>query len=206
MARPAGTTRAKKPIASSEFKTLLLALDKSSKNKATREKFKKAFTLLYLTGCRVSEIIDFTIEDLKETIKNNEYSLTNKSKTGVARLITFDSNFKQVQMLEHLLPTNIDTLKFKNRYLFYSNHTGKPMSVSSFTLQLNRFIHSVLGELYSTHSFRQGYITIARRLGTPIEIIQKDIAHRSVTTTMRYVDVTTEDIAHSKNSRLWEVA
>ncbi|MGB3988539.1 MAG: hypothetical protein WBK67_02480 [Minisyncoccales bacterium] len=68
---------------------------------------------------------------------------------------------------------------------------------------MNKFIHSVLGELYSTHSFRAGYITAAHQLGLSLEHIRQDIGHASIATTARYATVTNEEIASAKNLRVW---
>jgi len=82
MARPKGTTRAKKPIMKKEFDRLINAVNRSLEIKSpTKLKLTRAFTLLYLTGCRVSEIAYFKSDDVREMIHDNEYSLTNDTKT-----------------------------------------------------------------------------------------------------------------------------
>jgi site-specific recombinase XerD len=198
MARPKGTTRAKKPILKYEFEKLIDAVQKTHTIQMhTKEKFKRAFTLLYLTGCRVSEIINFKTTDLQEMIDNNEYSLANNTKTKRSRLISFDTNRVQTEMLKEIVPKNIDI------YLFVSNKNDAPMSVASFTFQLNKFIKLVLGEYYSTHSFRQGYITIAHQKGLSLEHIRVDIGHKDIATTARYAVVTHKEIAQGKNLRQW---
>jgi len=82
--RPKGTTRAKKPIQKREYERLMLATRNSLVIKsATRVKLQRAFTLLYLTGCRVSEIANFTKDEMEMFIKHNEFSLTNNTKTQI---------------------------------------------------------------------------------------------------------------------------
>ena len=195
--RAKGCTRAKKPILKKEYDRLMGATHKSlSIRAATREKLQRAFTLLYLTGCRVSEIINLHKKDLEQMILNNEFSLKNNTKTKKARLISFDSNHQQTQYLKKILPAD-------DIYLFAKNNSKMPMSVASLKLMMNRFIHSALGELYSTHSFRTGYITTAHQLGLSLEHIREDIGHSSIATTARYATVTSQEIAESKNSRVW---
>jgi len=197
MARPKGTTRAKKPIHKKEFERLVNAASRSLHLQyTTKIKFITAFNLLYITGCRVSEIIEFSKNDLLEMIENNEYSLFNNTKTKKARLISFDSDRVQVEMLHNILPKS-------DGYLFRKNNSTRPMSVSSLKLQMNKFIHEILGELYSTHSFRTGYITTAHRVGLSMRQIQADIGHSNVSTTSRYISISQEEISHGKTQIVW---
>jgi len=197
MARPSGTTRAKKPILKKEFKRLLNALNHNKSIKSTtKTKLKSAFILLYLTGCRVSEIISFRTTDLEEIILNNEHSLSNSTKTSSARLITFDSDGVQASMIKAIIP---DT----EIYMFHKNNSTQAMSVSGLTYLMNRFIHKILGKLYSTHSFRAGYITTAHQKGFSLEHIRQDIGHESINTTALYATVTNKEIAEGKNLIDW---
>lgn len=197
MARPKGTTRAKKPILKKEFERLIGATNRSlTIRSSTKIKLTSAFTLLYLTGCRVSEIIELKTEDVELMIQNNEYSLANNTKTKTSRLISFDSEHRQVEFLKKILPLD-------GGYLFARNNSNQPMSVSSLKLLMNNFIHRVLGDLYSTHSFRSGYITTAHQTGLSLEHIRQDIGHANIATTARYATVTNEEISQGKNRRDW---
>lgn len=195
--RPKGTTKARKPISKQEFDRLINAAAKSrSIRKPTRAKLTIAFTLLYLTGCRVSEVAKMHSDDIDQMIRNNEYSLTNNTKTKTARLITFDADGVQAEMLENILPQ-------EPGYLFTRNNSEKPMTHMALTQLMNQFIHRVLGELYSTHSFRAGYITEAHTLGLSLEHIRQDIGHKNIATTARYATVTAEQISRGKTQRKW---
>lgn len=196
--RPVGTTRAKKPILKKEFDRLIKAVKMNTEIKSpTKLKLTRAFTLLYLTGCRAGEIVKFTRTDLEQMIMDNEYSLTNATKMKTPRLISFDEAQVQIEMLRQLLPLVDGT------YLFPRNGADIPMTASAFKLLMNGFIHALLGELYSTHSFRKGYITIAHQQGLSLEHIRIDIGHRSLATTARYAEVTHEEISRGKNNRKW---
>ena len=197
MARPKGTTRAKKPIMKKEFDRLINAVNRSLDIKSpTKLKLTRAFTLLYLTGCRVSEIAYFKSDDVKQMIEENEYSLTNDTKTHSSRLISFDANKTQIEFLKKILP-------FNDGYLFAKNNSDKAMTVSALKLLMNKFIHRVLGQLYSTHSFRAGYITTAHQLGLSLEHIREDIGHKNIATTARYATVTSAEISRGKTLREW---
>lgn len=197
MARPAGTTRAKKPILKKEFERLISATNRSLEIKSvTKVKLIRAFTLLYNTGCRISEIVNFKTSDVQLMIRENEFSLTNSTKTRTARLISLDENREQIEFFKKILPV-------QNCYLFAKNNSDKPMSVSAFTMLLNKFIQSVLGGLYSSHSFRAGYITIAHQSGLSLEHIREDIGHSNIATTAHYTTVTSGEISRGKNLRKW---
>ena len=198
MARPKGTTRAKKPILKREFDRLINAVNSSlDMQSKTKVKLTTAITLLYLTGCRISEIMQLTTADIEKMIRENEYSLTNNTKTKSARLIIFDANRRQVAFLRKIL------LLHNDGYLFAKNNSNKPMTVTSFNLQMNRFIYKVLGELYSTHSFRAGYITTAHQQGLSLEHIRQDIGHKNIATTAHYATVTNDEISRGKSARAW---
>ena len=93
MARPAGVTKAKKAIRKQDFERLLDFVGKNKvMNHPTRYKLRTAYTLLYCTGCRISEIVNFTRDDLEQMIKYKEFSLDNKNKTKRPRLIEFSDN------------------------------------------------------------------------------------------------------------------
>ena len=195
--RPVGSTRAKKPIFKAEFERLIDAVHKTHSLKSTtKPKFIRAFTLMYLTGCRVSEIHDFKTSTLEKIVAENEYSLSNNTKTKSTRLISFDTRKTQIAKIKEIIPPY-------EGYLFSKNNSDEPMSVSSFTTQLNDFIKRVLGDYYFTHSFRQGYITRGHQLGLSLEHLRADIGHKNIATTAIYAVVTSDEIAEAKNQRDW---
>lgn len=195
--RHIGTARAKKPILKKEFDRLINATNRSLELQSqTKMKLIRAFTLLYLTGCRISEISQMRAGDIQEMIHANEYSLTNNTKTKTPRLISFSENQSQIEFLKKILPK-------EGGYLFPRNNANAPMSLSNLKLMMNKFIQKILGTLYSTHSFRAGYITTAHQLGLSLEHIRQDIGHASIATTARYATVTHTEIAQAKNQRVW---
>ena len=197
MARPTGTTRAKKPILQKEFQRLIRAVNYNTRIKSvTKVKLIAAFTLLYLTGCRISEIVKMSNEDILYMIQENEYSLTNVNKMKTPRLISFDDGGAQVKFLQQIIPKN-------KKFLFNRNNSDEPMTAGAFTKLLNDFIHSMLGELYSSHSFRAGYVTAFHQMGFSLEHIRQDIGHKAIATTARYATVTSDEISKGKNMRQW---
>lgn len=195
MARPAGVTKAKKAIRKQDFERLLDFVGKNKMmNHPTRSKLKTAYTLLYCTGCRISEIVKFTRDDLEQMIKYKEFSLNNRNKTKKPRLIEFSDY--QVVLLEK-------TLTKETGFLFKKNNSIEPMSITGLTTLCNEYIQVALGELYSSHGFRRNMITQILRKTGRIKLAQVHIGHKSAATTTKYDTPEDGEIRNTLNSINW---
>lgn len=63
-----------------------------------------------------------------------------------------------------------------------------------FIQQVNKTIKEILGEVYYSHSFRQGLITEMGSKSINIKIISQFVGHKNVSTTMGYIKPTDEQI------------
>jgi len=63
-----------------------------------------------------------------------------------------------------------------------------------FIAQVNKIMKAILGDGYTSHSFRQGLITEMGSRSINTKIISKFIGHSDVKTTMRYINPTDEDL------------
>lgn len=184
--RPIGSTKERQPIFQEEFYKLI-ELTKRDKDiqKNTKLKLLRAYTLLYLTGCRVSEIINFTCKDLETIMKYKSISLGNDTKTKKPRALLFnEEGVKMLTSLEYTdCPKNSETF-------FYSNTYDTPMSESVFTRIINTHLASKLGSLYTTHSFRAGYITRIVEATGNLETARSLVGHSSIKTTIEYLSAT----------------
>lgn len=188
--RPIGSTKDRQPIYKEEFDKLI-ELTKHNKDiqKDTKLKLIRAFTLLYLTGCRVCEILDFTLDDIEVICRNKIESLNNKNKMNRPRALRFSE--EGVRMLSKL---DYSDCPETTGYLFYKNASDKHMSEGVFTRMLNTYLAQKLSDLYTTHSFRAGIITrIVEKTGN-IKIAQKFIGHGSEKTTAKYICATPKQI------------
>lgn len=193
--RPKGTTRTKKPISKDDFNKLMNFTTKTNhlQQQRARVKLKRAFTLLYLTGCRVSEILHLRISDIRTAVDNKELLLkAEKTKTNQDRLISFSD--KQIELLTTLLPGK-DASNF--------DHKLFDVTTSYLTIKSNEILHKCLGPLYSTHSFRTGYITRLANNKEHLELIRSDIGHKNLATTARYIKVTEDDKRKAKEKLDW---
>lgn len=186
--RPSGTTKAKRAIRNDEYQVLILKTkrDKSIQH-STRQKLLCAFTLLYHTGCRVDEIRLWKQKDINIIVTKGIYSLTNDTKTNKPRLIRFAS-------------TSIEEIKkydnIKKGYLFTKNASDQPISKSGFQRMINTQIQKVLGDLYSSHSFRAGLtMKLIRTAGAAVA--KAHMGHKDIKTTLIYDRVEDKDITNS---------
>ncbi|PHQ89516.1 MAG: hypothetical protein COB42_06745 [Sulfurimonas sp.] len=194
--RPHGSTKDRQPISSDEFLRLIniTSRDKSLQ-RTSRRKMIRAFTLLRLTGCRVSEIINFSKGDLEHILQHSSYSLDNKNKTRKPRLLRFER--QGMEMIKNLKCDDTENL------LFYKNASSKAMSVAVFTRELNKQIKKVLGELYTSHSFRAGIITDTLNATGNIRIAQAIAGHKDFEMTLSYLKASNEDIYKALEKVIW---
>ena len=192
--RPEGSTKDRQPIYKEEFNRLI-DLMKHDKNiqKGTKLKLIRAYTLLYLTGCRVSEIINFTKDDIDTIAKHGMESLNNKTKMGRTRGLRFSED--GIKMLTKLDYSDVPA----NGVLFYANASDEPMGVSSFTRQLNTYLCEKLNKFYTTHSFRSGYITRIVEATGNIETARSLVGHKSIKTTIGYLSATPKQMDEAIN-------
>jgi len=193
--RKPGNTTAKKAIRKADFEKLLDFVGKNKKmNHPTKAKLKIAFTLLYITGCRISEIKNFTSYDLKKIIDKKEFSLANNTKTKSVRLIQFSNT--QIAILEKVLPK-------EDGYLFAKNGSKKPMTIGGLTSLCNFYIQKCLGNLYSSHGFRRNMITTILQTTGRVKLAQIHIGHKNSATTIRYDTPLDTEIKSTLNAINW---
>ena len=66
-----------------------------------------------------------------------------------------------------------------------------------FIQQVNKTIKEILGEGFSSHSFRQGLITEMGSKSINIKIISQFVGHKNISTTMGYIKPTDEQILNN---------
>ena len=119
-------------------------------------------------------------------VKFKKISLKNNTKTKRAREAYISD--KNALFLAELFQ---DELLQDDRYALLKpwNSPMEQYSPKALSNILNKVIKEALGEQYSTHSFRAGYITTLHRAGVSIPVIKEIIGHTSSATTMRYIKV-----------------
>ena len=102
-------------------------------------------------------------------ISSGRHLLANNTKTKKPRTIHFIP--EQQRALEAL---DISDLKESSDKLFYKNGDKKEaVTVAGFTRLFNSHIQKVLGQDFSSHSFRRGVITTLLKAGENPRLIQE---------------------------------
>ena len=172
-----------------EFQKLLTYLRGSEiLNKNTKINFTRTFTLLYFTGCRLNEIKQLKIKDIK-TIFSSEELIILTPKTNKERKLFFSKNaIKEIKKCFEL--KNLDDNDF---IIGTKGDYSKVPSDITYITAINKFIQKVLGERSSSHSFRSGLITdMSKTINA--KFIKEFIGHSDISTTMRYIKPTDSDL------------
>ena len=99
--------------------------------------------------------------------------------------------------LKKLFDINCDDFDLNRRIIVKASNNNSHLSKINndvFIAQVNKTIKSILGEGYTSHSFRQGIITEMGSKGINTKIISKFIGHSDIKTTMRYIKPTDDDV------------
>ena len=82
-------------------------------------------------------------------------------------------------------------------FIHKRNNVRNNLNSIGFTKDFNQLIQIVLGKNYSTHSFRKGIITEMGVSGINPKIIQHFVSHKNISTTLNYINPTSDDIRNS---------
>ncbi len=182
--------RIKENITESEFKKLMASTrgDESIREN-TRLNLLRTFTILFYTGMRLNEVQNLKISDIKELIDIGTVKVF-LQKTSSERKLYITKDFKR----ELLKVFDFQIEDLDNRIICKGKNKKTSINHIVFIQQVNKFINSVLGTGFTSHSFRQGIISEFGSKGVNIKIISKFVGHSDVKTTMRYITPTDEDI------------
>ena len=188
MGRPYHTNRNSKPILELEYKILKSYINGLDTFESTKVKWLRSVEMLYMSGLRVSELLEIKIKDIQDGIDKGELSVFIK-KQKIIRHIPLSK--KSISILKKLIDNETDT----ESYFIHKRNNGRNnLNHISFTKDFNQLIQLVLGKEFSTHSFRKGLITEFSKKGINPKITQTFIGHRNVTTTLNYYKPTVEDV------------
>ena len=184
--------RIKENIKETEYKKLLTFLKgDDSIRETTRLNLQRTFTILYYSGLRLNELQDLRIQHIKELVKNNSVKVYLK-KTNSERKLFLTDNFKK----DLLKCFDLQIEEDDNRVIFKGSNKRRKTGIHHITFlqQVNSYLKYVLGDGYTSHSFRQGIITEMGNKGINVKLISKYIGHSDIKTTMRYIQPSDEDI------------
>lgn len=186
--RPKLSNRNSKPILEKEYQVMKSYINGLETFETTKTKWIRTIELLYVCGLRLSEIIDIKTKDIKNGIEKSELSVFIK-KQKIIRHIPLSQ--KSISTLKRLIKNENDD----DTYFIHKRNNKKcKLNSNSFTKEFNDLLQLVLGNEYSSHSFRKGLITQMSMRGINPRITQSFIGHKNVTTTLNYYKPTIEDV------------
>ncbi len=185
--------RIKESITEVEYKKLMNALrGDESLRQTSKTNLLRAFTLLYFTGLRLNEVQNLTLSNIKELLDLGQTKLILSKTSSERKLYAGEAFQKQLRRLFEL----DRVMDLDSRVIAKGSNKSKKEGISHdvFIKQVNAVMKSILGEGYTSHSFRQGLITEMGAKGVNVKIISQFIGHSDVKTTMRYIKPTDDDV------------
>ncbi len=157
----------------------------------TKQNLLRTFTILFFTGLRLNEVQELKIKDIKNLLQDGNVKL-DISKTSTQRKLYLTNSFQKELVKLFDFKNELDD----NKIISKGSDKNKRTSINNivFIQQVNKTIKEILGEGYSSHSFRQGLITEMGSKSINIKIISQFVGHKNVSTTMGYIKPTDEQI------------
>lgn len=182
----------KNSITETEYKKLILSVKRNKIIRArTKENYLRTFTILYYTGLRLNEVQELTIKHIKELFDKGITKIAT-TKTDSERKLYNSENFQNDLIKLFDFQTEHNEMKVISKGSDKNRMTG--LNKKEYTRQINLIMKEVLGEGFSSHSFRQGLLTEMGAKGINISIIRDFVGHSNSQTTMGYIKATDEQI------------
>lgn len=130
------------------------------------------------TGIRVNELSKLKLDDYM-IINDKYYIKINNTKNYSSRLIPISKDlFKE-------------TIEYYNKNIFFG--TVFDFTKRNYQYHIQQF-SDLFGLKVTLHTLRRTYATYLQSQGTPIQVIQKLLGHKNISTTMIYIKITDEQI------------
>lgn len=154
----------------------------------------RTFTILFFTGLRLNEVQELKIINIKNLIENKNVKI-DISKTSTQRKLYLTNSFQKELLKLFDFKNELDD----NKIISKGSDKNKRTSINKivFIQQVNKTIKEILGEGFSSHSFRQGLITEMGSKSINIKIISQFVGHKNISTTMGYIKPTDEQILNN---------
>jgi transposase InsO family protein len=151
--------------------------------------FRVVGVLLYITGCRVNELRNYTYEDFEYALQNRKMSIIQPKTKSPRFAVMGEKAYQQLQLIQDDLIFLFKTHQFQYLGSTLRNKT-KPMHPLSWIRSINRTldrisVHFNINLILKSHSFRVGYITRHLKV-SDLEKTAQLIGHQSLNTTRRY--------------------
>lgn len=182
----------------------LVNLLKSCKNKLPE--YYCMFSLSCLTGMRVGEYVALTVKDINFDNKiicvEKQYTrgeLKDRTKTiGSTRLV-----HPSTKTLE-IIKWHLDTFNIQSGFLFPDTNGNKPVSAKWVSRKFRQLLKlNDYPENYCrVHDLRGQYVDIQHAVGTPTELIAKEVGHSRTSTTSDIYTQILAEVPKEMNNRM----
>lgn len=183
-----------------EIKKILGSFDKAD----NRFRHRFLIVLAYYTGCRKSELLALTYDDItKDGVRINKQIAEvsdglkdGKMSTRVA--VTDPKTTKSVRIIP-VDPVVLDELKrhrtwhkadqIKNQYrtnFIFTTDSGEFYNSKNLDVALSRYYNKIGVEPKTMHTYRHTYATNLIKLGAPMKTVSELLGHESIETTARF--------------------
>ena len=151
------------------------------------------FTMLYSSGCRISEITNLKLDDFMD----NFHAAIVTGKGNKQRKVYFAEESRRA-LAEYLADRKKVILQNQitepTRQLFI-NQKGKPLTVGGIRYIITKYSGSEgTNHHVNPHAFRHTFATTLLSNGADVRMVQEMLGHSSISTTQRYTHITTEKL------------
>ncbi|MBS1516993.1 MAG: tyrosine-type recombinase/integrase [Bacteroidetes bacterium] len=188
----------RKKVLAIDSKDILNIIDK-----ADDPQLKQIIKFTLLTASRISEVLNVRIKDLDfdKRIINIYQQKTNCFKTiPITDTIAVLLN----EILNSENKSNIYTLVDPESYLFHKklkNNSSIKLRSDTVSKQFKKILRKLkLSEDFKFHSLRHTSITELLKNNVPVNVVKEIAGHKSITTTMNYSHVNSDDLRKAVNS------
>ncbi len=156
------------------------------------------FTMLYSSGCRISEITNLKLEDFS----NNWHEAIVTGKGNKQRRVFFAEESRKAlsEYLEDRKRVLAENKILEPTNQLFINLRGQPITVGGLRYIITRY-SGVEGtnRHVNPHAFRHTFATTLLSNGADVRMVQEMLGHSSISTTQRYTHITTEKLIEIYN-------
>ncbi|WP_442603625.1 tyrosine-type recombinase/integrase [Paenibacillus sp. KN14-4R] len=136
------------------------------------------FSLLFSTGCRISEILNLKISDINY---DDEMILLLKTKNKIQRVVVLRKGFGAV-LREYQTTNNLQVID----YLFPREAKTSPITRSDVDKLFKRFLNMAILPPMRIHSIRHSFATHMRDAGIDLLTLMELLGHEKLQSTLNY--------------------